>query len=168
MRPLASTIKRMRVAGVSIKSGQVYLAIAEKAGDPNLLSLPIQPPIRVTANEGLDQAHRLADLKDRLQQDLHTHHVERIGLVGTRMYANWKYTSAYERIAAICAVMLAGVELDIPYEEIKTERIGKAVEHPAKDLEHISAAAFGWDSPPRYWAAGGAEAFGATVILVAP
>ncbi|TCC12153.1 hypothetical protein [Kribbella soli] len=157
----------MRVAGVSIKSGQVYVAVAEQANEPHLLSLPIQPPIRVLANDGLDQAHRLTDLADRLQQDFHTHNVERIGLVATRMHANWKYTSAYERVLAISAVMLAGVELDIPYEEIKTERIGKAVEHPAKDLEHISPTAFGWDSPPKYWTAGGAEAFGATVPLLA-
>lgn len=158
----------MRVAGVSVKSGQIYVAIAERSNNPGLLAKPVQPPIRVVGNDGLDQARRLADLADRLQQDFHAHNVERVGLVATRMHVGWKYTFAYERITAISAVMLASVELNIPYGEVKTEHISKVVEHPAKNLEKISPTAFGWDAPPKYWTAGGAEAFGSTALLLAP
>jgi hypothetical protein len=134
---------------------------------PPALAIPIAKGARrLEPNGGLDQAHRLVDLAERIEQDLRDLKVERVGLVKTRKTSGLTYTEAFSRIAIVCAAMSACVSCDVQFEEITTTVIAKQVGVDAKRLEDTPPAHFGFDRLPTYWRAGMAKAFAATTVLL--
>jgi hypothetical protein len=158
----------VRAVGINVKSGQLFIAVADpSAHSEEALAVPVGgTSSRLQVNNGLDNAHRVADLLGRVRRDLGPLDAQRVGVVATRLYDGWNYASAYARITAISAVMLASVELDMSYEEVTTERISRIVRVPAHQLQTTPYTLFGWSSAPTYWTTGLAEAYGATAALL--
>ena len=157
---------RVRVAGVNIKSGHTFVAISETVAANVLGAAKPSLSARLTVNAGLEDAAALADLRDRVMQSLRASKAEAVGLVATRAYAGWKYKDAYSRISAVCSVMLACTELSLPFREIKTSVIGKAVGVPATNLKSVDHTSLGLAAAPTYWTTGMAEAYAAAATLI--
>lgn len=157
----------MRAVGINIKSGVLYLAYAQEQLGADLRYTAVDgAPRRLRPNSGLGQAALLADVTDRLEQDLRSYRPDRVGLVATRLHANWKYSSAYDRVVLISAAMAACTRLGIEYKELKTEAIGRVTRTPAARLGAIPYSIFGFSDCPAYWTTGLAEAFGAAALLI--
>lgn len=168
MLPVLNHYQRMRVAGVAVEGGKVYLAAACRADDA---TIPLLAPVekgsrRIEPNKGLDEAHRLVDLTHRIEQQLRALSVSRVGLVGTRKYAGLKYADASARITCVCAVMAACVQCDVDFCEIKTSTIGKHIGVDPKLLGHADHARFGFADAPAYWKLGIAKAYAAASVLL--
>jgi hypothetical protein len=156
----------VRAAGINVKSGLVHVAVVEPAAE--LLGSPVSGiRCRIAPGEGLQGAERLDDLKIRIRQELQTGRVETIGLVETRAHGGWTYRQAYDRITAICAVMAASTEIRAAYAALKTSEIGGLVGVAADHLEQVAFERFGFESPPKYWTTGLAEAYAAAAAALA-
>lgn len=90
-----------------------------------------------------------------------------MALLATRKYAQWKYAEAFDRVSRITIVMLACDRLGIPYEELKTETVGKAVGTPATNVGSVSLSRVGLTAAPKYWTTGRAEAFATAAAALA-
>jgi hypothetical protein len=121
---------------------------------------------RLEPNAGQDVAHRLVDLTQRVEQDLHDLGIQYVGLVKTRKTSALTYAEAFTRIAVVCAAMSACVACNVPFEEITTTVIGRQVDVDPKHLERTPFTMFGFDTIPTYWRAGMAKAFAATTVLL--
>lgn len=161
----------MRVLGMHVAGGIVYYGAAETVGEgapANALAVPVVgAPDRIEPAASLDGAERLADLADRVRQDLRDLGPDAVAMVATRQHAGWTYKFAFDRISLVSAVMLACASQDVPYEEIKTELIGKKTGVAAKSLEAIDHVLVGFDGKPPKWGAGRAHAFGAAIGVLA-
>jgi len=159
-------IQIMRVGGVHIESGIVYLAVIDPSdlglGTPVLVAQP-----KLTPNPDLIDAEALEDLTGRVRQELDGAGVRAVGLVGTRAFKGLQYKNVYSRVFGMCAVMAACTRLGLKYETLKTEIIGTTVQCPAKALEKIDPGAFQFDRPPVYWKAGLAQAYAAAATMCA-
>jgi hypothetical protein len=161
----------VRVLGMHVAGGVVYYGAAHTAGDVAPAGALVVPaagaPDRIEPAASLDGAERLADFADRVRQDLRDVSPDRVALVATRQHAGWTYKFAFDRISLVSAVMLTCASLDVPYEEVKTDRIGKKTGVPAKSLETVDPALAGFAGKPPKWAAGRAHAFGAAIAVLA-
>jgi hypothetical protein len=156
----------MRAAGVNIKGGHVLFAVLEGTSATSVVTPVSGVSGRISSNQGLPDADRLADLKERVLRELRAARVEAVGLVRTRQYAGWKYKDAYARIVAICAVMVACTELRIAYDEVATSDIAKVVGVPASDLRSVDSSQFALLRLPMYWGTGLAEAYCAAATVL--
>ncbi|RFZ47401.1 hypothetical protein MSS4_03399 [Mycobacterium marinum] len=154
----------MRAAGANVKSGHLFLAVVDD-GDGQVQRVLI-PKHRLTPNDAMPEALRLVDMKNRIKQELEPAHLDTIGLVETRQFNSWQYRQVFPRVAIICALMYAAVELGISFEILTTEKIGKAVQRGPSKLQTFEAAEVGFEAPPTYWTSGLAEAFAAAATLV--
>jgi hypothetical protein len=157
----------MRAAGINVDAGTLYLAVVEPdgAGGPPR-PVPVDCP-RLAPDGDLSEADALRDLAQRVGQELAAVGVEAVGLVQTRKWKNQQYSHVYDRTMAISAVMFATTELKIDYETLTTETIGAAVGCPPKSLNLFQHATLGFDTRPKYWTTGLAEAYAAATTLVA-
>lgn len=73
---------------------------------------------------------------------------ERIALLATRRYAQWKYAEAWDRISRISVVMLACDRHGVTFQEVKTEAVGKAMGTPAGDIAREALSRMGLAAPP--------------------
>lgn len=158
------------VLGLSIASGVLYYGAASAVTDADtgeVRALHVAgAPERLQLSTSLDGAEQLGDFKRRFQQDLRSLRPTSVGLVATRSYSGWVYKQAFARIGLASAVMLACDEASIPFTELKTEAIGKAVRLPAMRLETLHHEVVGFASKPSYWGVGRAEAFAAALTLL--
>lgn len=160
-------IVTVRALGVSIANGVLYLAgLAAASGDDGQLGTPAGSARRIVPSVGLSDAHSVTDLRDRFKQDLRSLDMDGVALVATRQFSGLAYRVALKRVTAMSAAMIAAVELGVPFSEIKTEAIGKTVGVPAKSLRLADPKLFGFDTPPTYWTAGLADAYGAAAVLL--
>jgi len=157
----------MRVLGVNVASGHLYFAALDPATASTLqLGAPVNAGLHIRPSEGLGAAHQVVDIRDRFKQDLRELEAKHVGLVATRRHAGLAYRNAYKRITVVSAVMIACVELDIPYEEVQTESISRVVKVPAHQLQRAPYEAYGFTDTPTYWSSGLAEAFGSAAYLL--
>jgi hypothetical protein len=157
----------MRVVGVAIEKGALFLAAAEASGVDHLASSPIDEGIcRIEPNMGLDDAHRLVDLTHRIEGHLRAFDATKVALARTRKFAGLSYADALVRVSTMCAVMAASVGCELEFVEVTTEAIAKRVGGVAKSLEDVPASTFGFKTVPKYWRAGVAKAFGAGATLL--
>lgn len=159
---------RMRVAGVAVEGGRVYLAAATRTDDDAVLLSPSTAgSCRIESNAGLGEAARLVDLSHRVEQRLRALDVSHVALVATRKLVGLKYADAWTRITCVCAVMAACVQCEVEFGEIKTSTIGKHIGVDPKILEQADHSKFGLPNLPQYWTAGIAKAYGAAAVLLA-
>lgn len=157
----------MRVLGLHVRGGVLNYGLLEgQSGDHESL-IPIDEPRRLAVDPGLVGARQLADLADRFVQDLRSMRAEHVVLLATRRHAQWKYTDAWDRISRIAVVMLACDRHGVPFLEIKTEAVGKAVGTPAAEVERMPPSRVGLKAAPLYWTTGRAEAFAAAAATLA-
>lgn len=156
----------MRVLGLHVKGGVLNYGLVEgQSGDLESLT-PIDEPRRLAVDCGLAGARQLADLADRFEQDLRSMRAEHVALLATRRHAQWKYTAAWERISRIAVVMLACDRHRVPFQEVKTEAVGRAVGTPAAEVERMPLSRVGLTKAPVYWTTGRAEAFAAAATVL--
>jgi hypothetical protein len=156
----------VRALGVNVAGGVLYLAAVDVAEEEDELGRPVQSNPRLQPNTQLDDAHKVADVRDRFAQDLRAINPDVVGVVGTRQHSGLAYKNAFIRVSAISAVLIACVESNKPCREIKTEDIGRLVLAPAKALSQTDPAKFGLQQPVMYWTSGLAEAYGAAAVLL--
>lgn len=161
----------MVLLGLNVASGILYYAAVRPprpgGGEDALVAEVPDAPDRLLMSASLEGAAQLADFKQRFAQDLSALRPARVGLLATRSYSGWVYRQAVARIGPISAVMLACEEAGVPYVELKTEAVGKAVALPAKDLDALPHSTAGFAARPTYWAAGRAAAFAVAAALLA-
>jgi len=159
----------IRVVGVAIEKGVVFLAAAEPAAGEGHAASPVPGGVRrVEPNAGLDDAHRIVDLTHRIEDHLRALGASRVSLAKTRKFSGLSYAEALARVSNMCAVMAASVACELEFVEVTTEVIAKRVGGVAKSLEDVPASAFGFTTVPKYWRAGVAKAFGAGAVLLPP
>ncbi len=113
----------MRVVGVAIEAGVVFLAAAESAGAENLVASPVSEGIRrVEPNAGLDDAHRLVDLTHRIEDHLRALGATNVSLAKTRKFSGLSYADALARVSNMCAVMAASVACALEFVEVTPHR----------------------------------------------
>ena len=157
----------MRIAGINVEGGKLYLAAVTPSSTAKVLAAPIVSGARrLELNTGLDEARGLVDLAERIEQDLRELELQRIALVKTRKTSALTYSEAFSRISIVCSAMWACVACDVQFEEISTSVIAKQVGAEAKRLEDTLPELFGFVSAPTYWRAGMAKAFAATTVLL--
>lgn len=156
----------MRYSGAHVSGGKVYLACVELV-DADQCVRVTGAGGRFEFNNALGEAERVADLADRLREDLTSSRAQRVGVVQTRLFSGLQYKIAYERVLAISAVMSAALQSDMSFRTLKTEAIASTVGVPAKSLARTDFKTVGFDTAPKYWSAGLAIAFaGATHLAV--
>lgn len=154
------TLASMRIAGVHAKGGRIYLAVLEIQSGETGWGKPVAGSVgRFEMNTNLGEAAQLSDLTDRVRQHLSGHKVERVALVETRSFANWKYADAYARVIVISAVMASCNALGLSFVTVKTNAIAKSVGVSADKLQTVPAKDFGYEKNPTYWTTGLADAF---------
>lgn len=152
----------MRVLGVSIAGGVLYLATLSNEETPDgVLGAPASDPRRIMPSGSLSDEKRILDVRDRVRQDIRSIRPDAVALVSTRQYAGLQYRNALSRITAHSAVMIACAEEDVSFGEEKTENIGRLTGVPPKSLSSIPYSLFGFSAQPMYWTAGLSDAFGA-------
>lgn len=157
----------MRVAGVAIEAGITYLVAADPATAPGVLCTPVAGGLRrIEPNASLDEAHRLVDWTQRIEQSLRSLQVSRVALTQTRKFSSLNYTEASARIVGVCALMAACVECKLAFSVIKTGTIGELIDLDPKLLKEADPAQFGFSEAPPYWKAGMVKAFGAAAVLL--
>jgi hypothetical protein len=157
----------MRVAGVHVAAGSLYLAIADATEVEGRYAQKVDSRIRrLQPSPHLAGGERIADLLGRVKQEVRALPVDRACYVATRRYSGWKYSDASERVTMINAAQLACHELGLSFDEIKTEQIARVVKVPAKQLELVDAVSFGFDKAPPYWLAGLAVAYAGCAALL--
>lgn len=158
----------MRALGVNVAGGVLYLAALDvTTTEETELGRRVALAPRLQPSAHLDDAHKVADLRDRFAQDLRAISPDVVGVVGTRQYAGLAYKNAFMRISAVSAVFIACVEGNKACREVKTEEIARLVLAPANKLSQTDPSKFGLQSPVQYWTAGLAEAYGAAGALLA-
>lgn len=161
----------MVLLGLNVASGVLYYAAVtapgQGSGEDVLVDEVRDAPARLLMSASLQGAAQLADFKQRFAQDLSALHPARVGLLTTRAHSGWVYRQAVARIAPVSAVMLACEEAGVPFVELRTEAVGKAVSLPTKDIDALPHAVAGFTTRPTYWTAGRAGAFAAAAALVA-
>lgn len=145
---MASSVSR-RVIALNIAAGSVYGAVVScpDALDPARLE-------RLQLAEGLEPAEQLADFAARFRQELREIEPVAVGVVHTRLYANWKYADAFKRISIEAAIMLTVTDSSttaapIRYQLIKQEKMAKTVGIPLKTLVEVGTERWG-EAVPRY------------------
>lgn len=158
----------MRILGLHVKGGVLNYGVLDgEMGDLSSLSPVDGAPGRLTVDCGLAGAGQLADLADRFSQDLRSTAAERVALLATRKYAQWKYVDAWDRISRITVVMLACDRHGVPFQEVKTEAVAKVVGTPAASIAQVALSRVGLAAAPKYWTTGRAEAFAAAAAVLA-
>lgn len=155
----------MRAGGVNIESGTLYLAAVGPRGAGLGSPISVAQP-RLVPHPDLVGSEALQDLTDRVRQEIEASRIQAVGLVETRAFKGLQYKNVYPRVVGMCAVMAACTSLGLAYETLKTEKIGKAVGVPAKELKTVDAEAFGFTKPPTYWTTGLAEAYAAAATML--
>lgn len=148
----------MRVAGVNVKAGSVFVAVLDWAGDGSAATPGVVASNRFQPNASLGETERFADLRDRVRQFMAPLNVGRVDLVETRQFAQWKYTDAYARVMKICAVMDAARALGVPFSTQKTGDIARTLKMQAHVLQVFDCARVGLAQNPTYWTTGLSEA----------
>lgn len=160
----------MRVLGIHVAGGVAYYGAAQRRGGgapSGALVVPVDgTPDRIEPANSLHGAEQIADFANRFRQDLRDLAPDRVALVATRQHSGLTYKVAYDRISLVSAVMLVCVSLNVPFEEVKTDLIGKKTGVPGKALETIDPALAGFAGKPVKWGAGRAHAFGAAITLL--
>ncbi|MGC4885676.1 hypothetical protein [Micromonospora sp. DT227] len=156
----------MRVAGVSVNSGDLYFAVVEPSGAGLIAQHVDVGAPRLRPASALPADRRAADLLGRVKQELRALEVKKLGVLDVRMFNSWKYSAAYSRISALTVLQLACHDLGIPYQEVKTDPVGRVVGVAANHLDSLDPARFGFNESPLYWRIGrsGAFAVAATVL----
>jgi len=157
----------MTVAGVHVAAGVIYVAIGDP--DPSCssgLRLRGTSPSKVELAVGLSEAAQLADVLSRVSQDFRTHDVTQVGIMHTRLHANWVYTAAFTRSSLITCVLLAAQENGLLSRIVKPEAAARALGVPVAGLRDLPSQGFGLDDQPRYWRAGLSEASSAAAAMV--
>jgi hypothetical protein len=150
----------MRILGINVKAGALYLAVVEPSVDGDTLGTPVsRGSARLQPNDTLAPADRMGDIYNRISQEIRAIKPDAVALLDTRKHADWKYADAFSRISLIAAVQLACHDLGIPYDDIKTEPVGRFVKVPAKDLGKLASEVFGFAKDPSYWTTGRSQAF---------
>jgi hypothetical protein len=155
----------VRAIGINVEAGTLLLALVERSDDGPIRPGTVISP-RLARNTDLPEADGLRDLAQRVKQELEAAGVDVVGLVQTRAFRNLQYGLVYPRVTAICAVMFAAAELNVPCETLTTETIGTAVGCPAKAVGTFDFATLGLAQRPKYWTTGLAEAYAAAATLV--
>ncbi|WP_327668924.1 MULTISPECIES: hypothetical protein [unclassified Streptomyces] len=153
----------MKVLGVSVASGVIYYGALDAAQAPTTIT---SAPERLVPAAGLTGAERLADTYQRITQDIRVLRPFAVVLVGTRKHGNWRYRDAAERASLMAAVMLACAHEGVRCEEWTTEKIGTAVEVPAKSLADFDFTAVGLEQRAKYWRQGRGPAFAAAMAYL--
>ena len=157
----------MRVLGLHVKGGVLNYGLLEgQSGDHESL-IPVDEPRRLAVDCGLVGARQLADLADRFEQDLRSTQAEHVALLATRRHVQWKYTDAWDRISRIAVVMIACDRYGVPFQEVKTQAVGRAVGAPAAEVERMPLSRVSLTTAPLYWTTGRAEAFAAAATVLA-
>lgn len=156
----------MTVAGIHVAAGVIYVAI----GDPDStcasgIRLRTTSPSKVELAVGLSDAAQLADVLSRVSQDFRTQDVTRVGIMHTRLHANWKYAAAFTRSSLITCVLLAAQENGLLSRIVKPEVAARALGAPVANLRDLPFQSFGVDDQPRYWRAGLSEAASAAAVM---
>jgi len=157
----------VRVLGLHVKGGVLNYGLLEGESSDRDSLTPVDEPRRLDVDCGLVGARQLVDLADRFEQDLRSTAAEHVALLATRKHAQWKYKEAWDRTSRITIVMLACERLGIPFRELTTQAVGKAVGTPAADVAHVALSRVGLTAAPKYWTTGRAEAFAAAASVLA-
>jgi hypothetical protein len=158
----------VRVLGLHVRGGVLNYGLVDGLSGEHDSLIPVEgAPGRLTVDCGLGGAKLLTDLADRFGQDLRSMAVERVVLLATRKYAQWKYSDAWDRISRITVVMLACDRHGVTFREIKTEAVGRAVGTTAADIGGVALSRVGLAAVPKYWTTGRAEAFAAAAADLA-
>jgi len=138
------------VLALNIAAGSVYCAVATSSEDV-LFGDPLE---RLDLAEGLAPADQLADFAARFRLELRRVAPVAVGVLHTKLYANWKYADAFRRITIETAVMLSVVETStstapISYQLIKQDAMAKTVGIPLPKLVEVGTMRWG-DGVTRY------------------
>jgi hypothetical protein len=140
---------RPRVLALNIAAGTVYGAVVSCPDilDPDAVE-------RLQLAEGMESHEQLADFAARFQQDLRQIAPIAVGVVNTRLYANWKYADAFKRVSVEATIMLTVAQtstagVPIAYKLIKQESMAKAMDIPLPKLAEIAEQRWG-GQVPRY------------------
>lgn len=138
------------VLALNIAAGSVYCAVAISP-DEVLFDDPLE---RLDMAEGLDPAEQLADFSARFRLELRRIAPIAVGVLHTKLNANWKYAGAFRRITVEAAVMLVVVETStssapIAYRLIKQHAMAKTVGIPLPKLVEVGTTRWG-DGVTRY------------------
>ncbi|HVM00830.1 MAG TPA: hypothetical protein VM324_16190 [Egibacteraceae bacterium] len=155
----------MRVLGLAVANGKLFYGVVESNSAEDGRAVE-EAPTDLAPSEGGTDSARLAEFQSRYRQDLRSVAPTAVGLVATRRYANWQYRHAFDRISLVAAVMLACELEQMPFREIKTEDIARAVKLPAYQLETLAPSAAGLTGTPVGWRAGRAAAFACALTLL--
>ncbi|BDT84441.1 hypothetical protein FMUAM8_02050 [Nocardia cyriacigeorgica] len=156
----------MKVLGVVVSAGVLYYGALDASVGTAAFRATAGAPGRLVPAAGLAGANRLADTFLRITQDIRVLEPDAVVLVGTRKHSQWKYRDAVERISLISALILSCTQLDVRYEELTTERIGKALGIPPASLDSFRHERIGMLQKPPYWASGRAIAFAAAMAYI--
>jgi hypothetical protein len=149
------------IVGAHVAGGTIYLAVASPSTDTPSGLIARQPLLAPVAPSGGDLSQALRDLQDRLMQDLRSAGAQALAVLETRLFANWKYASAFSRVSLVTVLMVSASRVGIPAVIVKTEAAGRATMTLPNKLDTISPNLFGVASAPTYWKAGYSEAFSA-------
>jgi hypothetical protein len=153
-----------RILGLSIAGGDLYLGLIETSSESGPFAAAGGPERLQPAS--LQPDERLADFASRFGQILRECQPDRVVLVATRKHSSWSYREAEDRILLVAAVMLQCRAHGIPFQEMKTEAIGRAVSLPAKSLSEFDHGQIRAVTRPAYWSKGRASAFAAAVACL--
>lgn len=134
---------RPRVLALNIAAGTVYGAVVScpDSLEPDTLE-------RLQLGEGLQSHEKLADFAAQFRQELRQIAPIAVGVVNTRLYANWKYADAFKRVSLETTIMLTVAETSttgspIAYKLIKQESMAKTMEIPLPKLAEIAEQRWG-------------------------
>lgn len=155
----------MRIAGISVRAGDIYMAaVSAPSCDRRIADVVAEATDRLSFSENLEGAVQLLELKERVRQNLREWDVATVGVLGTNQHTNWKYSSAATRVLAISTVMFASAEEDINFSLQKPGPVAKLAVSPK--LDSIDESLFGLETRPTYWNAGLGQAYTVAAFML--
>lgn len=153
----------MRYVGVSVKGGEINLAVIDRepGSDGHGSAVP-QAFSRESYPGDPSDPSRLLEFIQRIRQDFRDWKICGVVLIETTKYSNWVYTQAQQRVLCTAAVMVAAAEESIRYEVSKPAPVGVYLSSPK--LENLEPSVIGFQETPKYWTTGAREAYAAAAF----
>ncbi|WP_152930079.1 hypothetical protein RND64_00200 [Gordonia sp. w5E2] len=146
-----------------VKSGGINVAVVEESGCDTPLLISTK---RIESNNALPDTARFADLIDRFRQHLSPMGVNAVAILQTRAFSNLKYSAAFNRVFAICAVLQGASALHIDATTYTTNAVGASMSLEANQLKQFDYKTLGVTEAPTYWTTGMAEASAVSVYAL--